>query len=103
MRCDQSSGTILKFSGVFPEGMNHLHEAIEIINREFPFKNAPQEKKVRLLKSNFTDEHRAYVVEIHVPYRTSNGSNGCDISVPLLVLTTLFDALNVYRSQSVKI
>lgn len=96
--CDQTSHTILKFVGVFPQGVNRLHDAINELNGESPFKES-QHGKVELLSSKFSREHSSYVVEVRVPYEVHNGQYGGETKVSQSCVSKLFDAVSEFQAQ----
>lgn len=96
--CDQTSDAILKFIGVFPQGINRLHDAIDELNSESPFKESEQ-GKVELLSSKFSHQHGTYVVEVCIPYGVYNGKHGSEAKVPQSCMTKLFDAVGEFQSQ----
>ena len=94
--CDQTAGIVLKFAGVFPSGVNQLHNAIEEINNSIPFKGSSQ-GKVELLSSKFQSDHKSYLVEIKIPYEVYNGEYGGERKVPQGALTALFNAVGEFQ------
>lgn len=94
--CDQTQHVILKFVGVFPAGVNRLHDAIEELNGESPFKES-ERKKVELLTSKFSHEHGSYAVEVKVPYHVWKDKSGGEEKVQQFVMVKLFDALGEFR------
>ena len=96
--CDQTSHTILKFVGVFPQGINRLHDAIDKLNGASPFKES-EHKKVELLSSKFSHEHGSYVVEVRVPYVAYIGAYTGDTKVSQSVMTRLFDAVGEFQKS----
>ncbi len=88
---------MLKFVGVFPAGLNRLHDVIKDVNNTQPLRAASGASgKVKLMKSNYSEPHGGYAVEIKVPYTTSDGSYDGEKKVPQFVITKLFDAINEF-------
>lgn len=94
--CDQTSHTILKFVGVFPRGLNRIHDVIDELNGEDPFKGSA--RGVELLNSKFSHEHGSYVVEVRVPYEVHNGQYGGKTKVPQSSVNKLFDAIGEFQA-----
>tara|TARA_B100000745_G_scaffold173343_2_gene113579 strand:- start:8077 stop:8376 length:300 start_codon:yes stop_codon:yes gene_type:complete len=94
--CDQTSHMIVKFVGVFPEGINRLHDAIKHLNESDLFEGAAE--KVELLSSKFSHEHGSYVVEVRIPYKIHRDFR--DAKVPQEVVTALFAAINEFQCEA---
>lgn len=98
MDCNTDATVTLKIAGVWPQGVNHLHDAIDEVNSSFPVFGDNSRKRVRLLKSNFTDESGggSYVIEIQIPVQTRGDKYGSDLDVPLEVVAQLFSAIGIF-------
>ena len=95
---DQTAYMILKFVGVFPIGLNRIHDAIEVLNNTEPFKSSVKSGgggSIELLHSKFSQG--SYKVEILVPYEVHTGEYGSTTKVTIKPVLALLNAVDEFR------
>jgi hypothetical protein len=100
--CAQTCNAILKLVGVYPNGINRLHDAIREINREPPFKSTlsgSANGQIEILASKYAPEHKSYTIEIGIPYQVHTGGFATERKVPQSALLKLFEAVNEFQPQ----
>lgn len=94
--CDPMGHLIVKLVGVYPQGLNRLHDAIDFLNNDKEFKKSTR-GEVRLLSSKFSEDHRkTYMVEVQVPFQTQAEDHGSERGVSLGALAVLFNSVELY-------
>jgi len=89
---------VIKFAGVHPQGLKNLHDTQDRVNDAWPFSQSTKTQKIQILRSEYSGNHGAYVIEIRIPFVTTNPEKhgGDPQPVPYSVIGEFYAAIGAF-------